>query len=275
MLVSVGASPSLDDWFERGENIRAAIHYARNRVLFVSEAESMDFFRAQAKLFLSERDLDAFQSLIQTAPWAKRSIESQEDFNLDSKKPNKTSLNAIEQKDLIDQLLSRRSGKINVGERPQTAFDRIVRPFLPFCRKVVLVDPYAAIDIRNRSGELTFLDELTRGQAFDLEIHSSGVQTRADAEKLAQQVKRVLVDYPQFHGQFEVFIYGADSRKFHNRRLGLLFQNGGLAFQLENSLGNLSRPRFGEEQNFAPISLPSFHSHLRGVQQGLTSLAKI
>jgi hypothetical protein len=75
-----------------------------------------------------------------------------------------------------------------------------------------------------------------------------------------------------YSGLVSTHVYASDTRKFHNRRLGLNFQGDGIYFVLENSVSTLSNGVFTETQNFGQLSREAFQGHLMGVKQGLRKL---
>ncbi len=279
MLVSVGTSKDFDSWFEGNESVRAAIRNAQKKVLLVSAESATDLRRAildSGKKLLSQRDLDLLAAFLLNSPTAQTRTNAAVDFELSEAGPGSTTLTRLDRENLIDPIIEARSGDARLGESLDSVFRRKIDPFLPFCKSVTLVDPHAGKGIFDKGSKIKFIEKLATNQRLDFEIHTAVPQNWAPNEEQAAKLSRAIGDFfsqvQSYSGLVSSHVYAGDTRKFHNRRLGLNFQGDGIFFALENSVPGLSHSAFTEPQNFGPLSRESFQSHLLGVQQGLKTL---
>jgi hypothetical protein len=275
MLASLKATTPVEDWFDSQDNIRAAVRYVQGKVFLVS-SESRPKVRDMNNL-LEEYELELLQCLVRQSPWAKAPQSITTDFTLGKCEPAATTLTQIESRNLLEKLANKRLPAAGVSENFENAFERKIGVYLPFCREVTLSDPHAGFDIV-RSGDKPpkFLLNLLDSHKFHFSLHTSvpsrQPQTKSEGEKIAGVFERMVSQKTMFQGTYSIYVYKSDTRRFHNRKLGLGFNNGGIGFTLENSVGNLSRERFMEVSDISTTDFNNFRMHLNGVRQGIPLL---
>lgn len=275
MLASLRATSPVEDWFDSSENIRAAVRYAQGKVFLVS-SESRPKVK-ELNHMLEEHELDLLECLVRQSPWAKVPQSVNTDFTLGKSEPAGTTLTQIESRNLLDHFANKRLPAAGVSENFKNAFARKIGAYLPFCREVTLSDPHAGFDIV-KFGEQPpkFLLNLLDTYEFHFSLHtsvpSSQSPTKGASEKIASAFQQMISERTNFQGTYSICVYKSDTRRFHNRKLGLAFNNGGIGFTLENSVGNLSRDRFMEVSDISATDFNNFRMHLNGVRQGIPLL---
>lgn len=279
MFVSVGTSTEFSSWFDSSDSVRGALRNAQKKVLLVSEDSATDLRKAildSGKKLLSQRDLDLLAAFVVNSPTAQTRAKAALDFELSGRQPGNMTLSRLDRENLIDPIIEERSDEIHLGETLDSVFGRKIDPFLPFCRSVTLVDPYAGKSIFDKGNKIKFLEKLAINQTFDFEIHTTvppnWAPNEEQAAKLSMAISNFFFHIQGYSGLVTTHVYASDTRKFHNRRLGLNFLGGGIYLVLENSVSTLSNGVFSEIQNFGHLSREAFQGHLMGVQQGLRKL---
>jgi hypothetical protein len=280
MLASLRTTSNLDDWFESESDIRPAVRYAQNKVFFVTSDESKKHYSKLASVFRDQSSSDLLHSFIRETSWAFAPTELETDFTLDKDSPSGTSLSTMEKLELLKPLIESRENAVQVSETFENAFRRKFHPYLPFAREVTLSDPYAGHDIIRFGAERPkFLSSLLSSGAFHFELHTSVMQnsapTPSEGRRIAEAARSLIEEIRGPHYSYSIYVYRFNSKKFHNRRLGIGFKNGGIGYMLDNSVGNLSSERFQEVNDMTMTDFKNFKMHLQGVRQGLQLLYEL